>query len=149
MKCMNLSFLLNNCVSRKFPKFSAFWVPLRNCLAVSVVPPGDISISTQFLGFLMNCLAVMNTYQATWIIFCSILMFSCSRKILTRGKSCLNCLWLVRHHIPLNFVELAVKLDEIIWAYTRVWQIGILGILMFDVGIALISCTIRLWLENR
>jgi len=51
------------------------WVPERNRLAVSVVPPGDTWRPTQILGFWLNCLAVMNTRQVTRTNFGSVLVF--------------------------------------------------------------------------
>ena len=45
-----------------------FWVPNRNCLAVSLVSPGDASPATQFSGLIMICLVVKNTRQAMFFV---------------------------------------------------------------------------------
>jgi len=54
-----------NCRHATHPCTACFWVPEQE-------PPGDISLAarrhmaaTQILGFWLNCLAMMNTRQAT------------------------------------------------------------------------------------
>jgi len=52
-----------------------FWVPERNRLVVSFVPPGDACQTNPIVGFCLSCLAVMNTRQATRTNFGSVLVF--------------------------------------------------------------------------
>jgi len=81
MKCMNMSCLcLNFCVFGKFPEIA--WQVTRSRQASHAVcvkswvpkkePPGGMTLAarrrmsvTQFLGFGLNCLAMMNYCQAT------------------------------------------------------------------------------------
>jgi len=67
-----------------------FWVPNRNRLAMSLVPPGDASIATQFSGLIMNCLAVKNTRQTMLFVLIRFLGFACSGLLWFGGKGILT-----------------------------------------------------------
>ncbi|QCD88052.1 hypothetical protein DEO72_LG3g2592 [Vigna unguiculata] len=54
-----------NCRQATHPILLVFWVPERNRLVVSFVPPGDARQINPIVGFCLNCLAVINTRQAT------------------------------------------------------------------------------------
>ena len=70
--------------------------------------------ATQFLGFLMNCLAMMNTRQATRVELTQLLCFSYSGRILIVEKPSSNGLGIIRNYTPLKFVDMVVKLDELV-----------------------------------
>jgi len=83
-------------------------------------PPGGTSLSPRrclvanpIFGFLINCLAVMNTRQAMrtnfWFDF---LCFGCFGTILIGGKGCSNCVRMITCYISLNYSWLGVKLEE-------------------------------------
>jgi len=67
-----------------------FWVPNRNRLAVSLVPPGDVNPATQFSGLIMNCLAVKNTRQVMLFILIRFSGSACSGLLWFGGKGILT-----------------------------------------------------------
>jgi len=68
-------------------QFSVLWVPLRNRLAVKSCIARRHTPANQISRFLMNCLSVMNTWQATRTNLGSILIFCLFWMIFVRGKA--------------------------------------------------------------
>jgi len=87
--------------------------------------PSNMSRSTQFLGFGMNCLAVMNIRQATRVELTWIWCFSCSGRILIGKKLSSNWLWMIGSYTYLKILEFA----ELNWmnSYEHILGFGKLG----------------------
>jgi len=66
--------------------FSVFLGSLRNRLAVNPCTARRHKPATHFLGFVMNCLVVMNTYQATRVELTRFLCSVCFGVILFGEK---------------------------------------------------------------
>jgi len=89
-----------------------FWVLNRNCLAVSLVPPGEARPATQFSGLIMNCLAVKNTARrcfSFWFDF----RFCMFWVALVRWKRHFNNIWTKRKGLIVKSHGSAKESNEI------------------------------------
>ena len=77
-------------------------------------------------GFLMNCLAVMNTHQATRVNLTLFLVFWGLGLILFGKKDSINYLEMIGSQNSLNYMSLRVRLSEnCMNMYFRVDDLGI------------------------
>jgi len=94
------------------------WIPERNHLAAGTKPPGDTCATTQFAGFFLNGLVVMNTHQATRVGVRMIVAAPTSGQVSTNSV-CVGCpMEVAGRRFKVNLICLSIEgLDVFLGMY--------------------------------